>query len=161
MCMDRMKLGIPSYSYLSFYPLSTQFFFLTFYFYFWQSFKAHNITCVTAFKAHVASENWNGLPSPQDPNIVYEYCFLVQLRMCLLFYIGILPPYLATASPYKDLLVCCYSYTIMEPSWDHGKFVVLMQLWCIHWLVTQATSNFLLTKLFFHYTYILDCKFIQ
>ena len=105
------------YRHIHTYPLSTQIFFLG------KASKHTILRVLTAFHAQVA---WK-LKSPTKPTVpitLFTNTVLVQLfklRMCLVFYIGILPPYLATASPCKDSLVCCNSSTIMEPSWDHAN----------------------------------------
>ena len=105
------------YRHIDTYPLSTQFFFLG------KASKHTILRVLTAFHAQMA---WK-LKSPTKPTVpitLFTNTVLVQLfklRMCLVFYIGILPPYLATASPCKDSLVCCNSSTIMEPSWDHAN----------------------------------------
>ena len=105
------------YRHIDTYPLSTQFFFLG------KASKHTILRVLTAFHAQVA---WK-LKSPTKPTVpitLFTNTVLVQLfnlRMCLVFYIGILPPYLATASPCKDSLICCNSSTIMEPSWDHAN----------------------------------------
>ena len=90
-------------------------------------------------------------------NVVYEYCFGANYECAYPSILAYCPPYLATVSPYKDLLVCCNSLFHNYGSWDHANSLYSCKFDAYIDLSHKQTSN-LLTKLY--YSYILDCKFI-